>query len=143
LFLNDITPSQRKVRCHEYVIAVALAHSDIQRLTDLLCIQYYEMILSWGGWALFQELLRALETIASKHGVSIANVATRWVLDFEYVGAVLVGSRMGVSERADENLAAYGWHLDECDKHAIEQVLRKSHRAEIFEAMGDCGGEYR
>lgn len=101
------------------------------------------MILSWGGWKLFQRLLLTLSVIASEHGVSIANIATRWVLDHPFVGAVLVGSRMGVSERADENFATYGWHLDETDKQAIEQVLKQSRREEMFVAMGDCGGEYR
>lgn len=101
------------------------------------------MILSWGGWALFQELLQTLSNVASKHGVLIANVATRWVLDFPYVGAVLVGSRMGISERADENLASYGWHLDDSDREAIEKILERSRRKEVFEAIGDCGGEYR
>lgn len=116
LFLGNITPSQRK---------------------------YYEVILSWGGWTLFQELLQTLFKIASKHSVSISNVAMRWVLDFSYVGAVIVGSRMGVSERADENVASYGWHLDDSDREAIEKVLERSRRKEMFETMGDCGGEYR
>ncbi|GME34750.1 Aldo keto reductase [Neofusicoccum parvum] len=116
LFSSDITPSQRK---------------------------YFEAILSWGGWQLFQTLLQTLSTIAAKHSVSVSNVATRWVLDFSYVGAVIVGSRMGISQRADENFAAYGWRLDDGDREAIEEVLAKSRRAEMFEAMGDCGGEYR
>ncbi|EOD52532.1 putative aldo keto reductase protein [Neofusicoccum parvum UCRNP2] len=59
LFSSDITPSQRK---------------------------YFEAILSWGGWQLFQTLLQTLSTIAAKHGVSISNVATRWVLDFPCKG---------------------------------------------------------
>lgn len=50
---------------------------------------------------------------------------------------------MGISQRADENFAAYGWRLDDGDREAIEEVLAKSRRAEMFEAMGDCGGEYR
>ncbi|KAF9629657.1 hypothetical protein BFW01_g10860 [Lasiodiplodia theobromae] len=115
-FSCDITPSQRK---------------------------YFEAILTWGGWSLFQTLLQTLSAIAAKHGVSISNVATRWVLDFPYVGAVVVGSRMGISERADDNFAAYGWRLDEEDRNAIEQVLAQSHRDKMFEAMGDCGTEYR
>ena len=51
------------------------------------------MILKvWGDWTLFQELLRVLRSIGDKHGgVSIANVATRWVLDQPAVGAVIIG----------------------------------------------------
>lgn len=101
------------------------------------------MITTWGGWDLFQELLRALKTIGEKHKVSITNVATRWVLDFPYVGAVIVGARMGVSGHAEENLACYGWRLDQEDQAIVEGVLGKSRREEVFNLLGDCGGEYR
>ncbi|EFQ34875.1 aldo/keto reductase [Colletotrichum graminicola] len=105
--------------------------------------KYYAMIRSWGGWELFQDLLRVLKNVAAKYGVSVSNVATRWVLDFPYVGAVIVGARMGISEHTDENLASLGWTLQEEDREAIEEVLKKSRRLDMFEAMGDCGGEYR
>jgi len=39
------------------------------------------MIDTWGGWALFQELLAATKHVAEKHGASIPNVGTRYVLD--------------------------------------------------------------
>ncbi|GAM36795.1 hypothetical protein TCE0_018f06170 [Talaromyces pinophilus] len=116
LYGTEITPSQRK---------------------------YYTMIRSWGGWELFQNLLHTLKLIGTKHNVSISNVATRWVLDFPYVGAVIVGSRIGISEHVDENIAAFGWSLDSQDQEAIENVLRRSRRSEMFRSMGDCGGEYR
>lgn len=101
------------------------------------------MICSWGSWALFQELLAVLRIIASKHRVSISNVATRWVLDFPYVGAVIVGARMGISDHTDENLASFGWSLDQSDLDMVEEVLKRSRRSEIFQGIGDCGSEYR
>ncbi|KAI1875040.1 uncharacterized protein JN550_002469 [Neoarthrinium moseri] len=116
LYNESITPSQRK---------------------------YHGMIRSWGTWALFQELLTVLQNIGMKHKASISNVATRWVLDFPYVGAVIVGVRMGISEHTKENLASLGWRLDENDQTSIDAVLRRSRRLEMFDAMGDCGGEYR
>lgn len=105
--------------------------------------KYFEMIRSWGGWSLFQELLTVLRAIATKHKVGISNVATRWVLDFSYVGAVIVGARMGISEHTDENLSSFGWSLDQSDRDAIEEILTRSRRAEIFQKVGDCGAEYR
>jgi len=101
------------------------------------------MILAWGGWTLFQELLQILKTVATKHNVTLSNVATRWVLDFDYVGAVIVGARMGVSEHGEENLASYGWRLDDEDQEQLNAVLSRSRRNEVFDVMGDCGGEYR
>ncbi|RFU81716.1 aldo keto reductase [Trichoderma arundinaceum] len=105
--------------------------------------KYFEMIRSWGGWNLFQELLTALHIIATKHQVAISNVATRWVLDFPYVGAVIVGARMGISEHTDENLSSFGWSLDQSDRDMIEEILMRSRRLEIFQKVGDCGAEYR
>lgn len=101
------------------------------------------MICSWGGWDLFQELLSVLHTIATKHKVSISNIATRWVLDFPYVGAVIIGARIGMSEHTSDNATTLGWSLDADDRGLIEEVLDRSNRAEMFETMGDCGNEYR
>lgn len=50
------------------------------------------IVKAWGNWELFQSLLQILRDIGNKHGgVSIANVATRWVLEHKFVGAVIVG----------------------------------------------------
>ncbi|KAM5361431.1 hypothetical protein ACJZ2D_013121 [Fusarium nematophilum] len=106
-------------------------------------------VLSWlcavygGGWDLFQQLLRALKAIAAEHQVNISNVATRWVLDFPYVGVVIIGAQMGVREHTQDNKATFGWSLDDQDRAAIEAVLERSRREEVFETMGDCDGEYR
>ncbi|KAJ6002220.1 hypothetical protein N7499_001915 [Penicillium canescens] len=105
--------------------------------------KYFAMIQNWGGWPLFQELLHTLQKIGRKHNVSVSNVATRWVLDFPCVGAVIVGARMGVSEQSQENLASLGWSLDADDQVLIQAILDRSSRAEMFESLGDCGGEYR
>ena len=60
--------------------------------------QYLDMITrAWGSWSLFQDLLQELRSIADKYdGMSIANVATRWVLDHPFVGAVIIGSKIFV-----------------------------------------------
>jgi len=101
------------------------------------------MISVWGGWALFQELLSVLAQIGAKHQASISNVAVRWVLDHDYVGAVIVGARMGISEHTEENLQVFSFRLDEQDQASIGAVLSKSRARDVFEAMGDCGAEYR
>lgn len=105
--------------------------------------KYFEMIQIWGGWELFQELLQVLAHIGEKHGVSVSNVAVRWVLDHDYVGAVIVGARMGISEHVDENLKAFSFKMDGEDRGRIGDVLDKCKAPAIFEAMGDCGAEYR
>lgn len=101
------------------------------------------MIIAWGGWALFQELLETLSRIATKYNVSVSNVAVRWVLDHEFVGAAIIGARMGVSEHTEENLKVFGFKLDEDDQASITNVLICCRGREMFDAMGDCGAEYR
>jgi len=105
--------------------------------------KYLDMINIWGGWSLFQKLLETLAKIAEKHSVTVSNVATRWVLDFPYVGAAIIGVRMGVSEHTKENLEVYGWSLDGEDAEILENVLEQSRQTELFADMGDCGSEYR
>jgi len=101
------------------------------------------MIIAWGGWALFQSLLETLSEIATRYNVSISNVAVRWVLDHEFVGAAIIGARMGVSEHTEENLKVFGFKLDEADRASIANVLKDCQAREMFDAMGDCGAEYR
>jgi diketogulonate reductase-like aldo/keto reductase len=101
------------------------------------------MIMAWGDWELFQTLLSTLATIAHKYAVSISTVAVRWVLDHDYVGAVIIGARMGVSEHTDENLKVFSFKLDMEDQSAIQKVLDRSRAREVMQAMGDCGAEYR
>lgn len=101
------------------------------------------MITIWGGWTLFQELLSILSTIGKKYQVSISVIAVKWVLSHDYVGAVIVGARMGISEHVEENLRTFDLELDEDDLEMIRRVLDKCRAREVFEAMGDCGAEYR
>lgn len=101
------------------------------------------MIGVWGGWELFQRLLRACENVAQRHGnVSVSAVATRWVLDQACVGAVIVGTRMGIADHTAENQQIYGWKLDEKDLGLIDEVLKDSNVKTMMETIGDCGGEY-
>ena len=85
--------------------------------------KYKHMIDAWGGWALFQELLAALKQIADKHGVSIANVGARYVLDRPAVAGVIVGARLGVAEHIADNARVFGFALDADDLAAIDAVL--------------------
>ncbi|KAH9858398.1 Aldo/keto reductase [Lenzites betulinus] len=107
--------------------------------------KYLDMIVkAWGSWALFQDLLVVLRSIANKYeGMSIANIAIRWVLDHPFVGAVIIGARMGVSEHTDDNQKVYGFRLSADDREAIQAVLLQSNGAQLIDTIGDCGAEYR
>ncbi|KAI0365845.1 Aldo/keto reductase [Pilatotrama ljubarskyi] len=107
--------------------------------------KYLDVILTaWGTWDLFQRLLRVLRDIADRHqNASIANVAVRWVLEHPFVGAVIVGARLGLSDYADENSQVFRFALSHRDKAEIEAVLRQSNSAKMIMTIGDCGAEYR
>jgi aryl-alcohol dehydrogenase-like predicted oxidoreductase len=103
--------------------------------------KYKQMIDAWGGWALFQELLAALQAIADKHGCSIANIGARYVLDRPAVAGVIVGVRLGVAEHIADNARTFEIVLDADDLAAIEPVLAKGR--DLLRLIGDCGDEYR
>ncbi|KAK0391648.1 hypothetical protein NLU13_1147 [Sarocladium strictum] len=107
--------------------------------------KYYDMVMSWGTWTEFQELLRRLATVGSKHKVSLTVVASRWVLQQPAVGAVIVGTRLGVSMHGNENLHVFDFTLSEDDlsfinEAALGKEMEKS-RA-LYSKIGDCGHEY-
>ena len=107
-------------------------------ITDWSKSKYRRFVDAIGGWGAFQGILAAAAAIASRHGVSIANVATRWVLDHPAVAAVIVGARLGEAEHRDDNLRSFAFALDDQDRAALDAAF-----AEARSLPGDCGDEYR
>ncbi len=101
-------------------------------------MKYLRFIDAIGGWDVFQGMLSTLASIARKHRVSIANVATRWVLDQPAVAAIIVGARLGEREHRADNLRLFAFALDDADREAISRALAVARRI-----PGDCGDEYR
>lgn len=103
----------------------------------------YKLIIDdFGGWDLFQELLRTLRRIADRHGTDIATIASRAMLDRPMVAAVIVGAR----DRA--HLAA-NVAISECaftngDKADIASVLahRKGPSGDTFTLERDRTGRH-
>jgi aryl-alcohol dehydrogenase-like predicted oxidoreductase len=90
-------------------------------LTNRSLIKYKLVIDDFGGWAVFQSLLQALKAIAARHGVGIATVATRWVLDQPGVAAAIVGARY--AEHLGDMLAVFGLRLDAEDHARLAPLL--------------------
>lgn len=90
-------------------------------LANRSLVKYRLVIEEFGGWDAFQALLRLLDGIACKHGVSITAVATRWVLDQPHVAGAIVGARY--AEHLPDNLAIFRFALDEADHAAIAALL--------------------
>ena len=110
-------------------------------LTTASLQKYKNMIDVWGGWQLFQELLHVLNDIAKKHYCSIANVATKFILDKPQVAGVIIGARLGIINHRENNIKTFDIKLDQKDISLIKTITKKSN--DLFEIIGDCGDEYR
>lgn len=85
--------------------------------------KYKLVIDDFGGWTLFQDLLRACRRVADRHGVDIATVASRWALDRPGVAAVIVGARSPAHARA--NAAVGSLRLGAEDRAELDAVLAR------------------
>ena len=110
-------------------------------LTTASLQKYKNMIDIWGGWELFQELLIILDNISKKHNCSIANIATRFILDKPQVAGAIIGARLGISDHREDNSKVFELKLDQDDISLISSVTSKSN--DLFDTIGDCGDEYR
>jgi aryl-alcohol dehydrogenase-like predicted oxidoreductase len=87
-------------------------------------VKYKLIIDDFGGWELFQTLLRTLRGIADKHGADIATVASAAVLARPGVSAVIVGAR--TRDHLASNLAIGRVALDSDDLGRIAAVLAQA-----------------
>ena len=107
-------------------------------LADWSRSKYKRFIDAAGGWQAFQRVLAAAGAIASKRGVSISNVATRWILEHEAVAAAIIGARITENQHRDDNLKVFSFALDDEDHAWLEEAF-----ATTTAIPGDCGDEYR
>ena len=95
-----------------------------QDLSNRSLVKYLLVIEEFGGWEAFQSLLRALQTIANRHRVSLSSVAVRWVLEQPAVAAAIVGARY--ADRLASTLEVFAFALDAAD-HALLQPILEAH----------------
>jgi aryl-alcohol dehydrogenase-like predicted oxidoreductase len=111
-------------------------------LTNRSLIKYLLIIQDFGGWALFQELLGALSRVARKHECDIATVASRVVLDWDSVAAVIVGATNAA--HLAQNLHIDQLSLDAVDLAAIRAVLqrRQGPHGDVYSLERDRNGRH-
>ena len=83
-----------------------------------------------------------LEEISASHGVSLATVAARWVLDQPGVAAILLG--VGSRSRAQENLEIATLELGDDEGRAIRAALatRPIPPGDIFDLEREPDGRH-
>lgn len=109
-----------------------------EELTTWSQMKYKRFIDAAGGWDPFQNVLNTLKSIADKHQASVANIATRYILENPTVAAVIVGARLGESEHIADNTKMLKIDLLPEDIEAI-----KNAQSQLKPISGDCGDEYR
>lgn len=111
---------------------------DWEALPTWSAMKYGRFIRAAGGWTAFQGVLNALNAVAARHGVSIPNVACRYVLDQPGVAGIIVGARLGERDHIAENLRIFQLTLDASDRATIAEAV-----GALVAIPGDCGDEYR
>jgi aryl-alcohol dehydrogenase-like predicted oxidoreductase len=111
-------------------------------LTNRSLIKYKLIIDEFGGWELFQQLLMTLQGIAEKHGCDIATVASRTVLDWGQVAAVIVGATN--TAHLGANRAIADLRLDAADIAAIRARLdqRRGPNGDVYSLERDRHGRH-
>ena len=105
-------------------------------------VKYRLIIDEFGDWDQFQNLLAVLRGVADRHGVSLASVATRWVLDQPQVAAAIVGARY--ARNLPQTLQVFGLRLDDADRAAIDAVLAgaRGPAGPVYGLEGDRSGRH-
>lgn len=105
-------------------------------------IKYRLIIDEFGPWELFQTLLGTLKAVGDKHGVSLAAVSSRWVLDQPQVAAAIVGARY--ARHLPKTLEIFNFALDDADRAAIAAVLDQAAgpNGPVYGLEGERGGRH-
>ena len=113
-----------------------------QPLANRSLVKYKLIIDDFGGWRLFQELLRALRRVADRRDCDIASVASRFALDLPGVAAVIVGATSRAHLAA--NVAAGALKLTDADRAEIEAVAtkRRGPEGDVYELERDRAGRH-
>lgn len=105
-------------------------------------VKYRLIIDEFGPWDLFQALLATLTAVGDRHGVSLAAVATRWVLDQPQVAGAIVGARY--ARHLPKTLEVFRFALDAADRAAIGAVLAQATgpSGPVYGLEGDRAGRH-
>jgi len=117
---------------------VGSAEPAMDQLETWSQMKYKRFIDAAGGWTRFQDVLSAVQRSAQRLGVSMANVASRYMLEAPAVGGVIIGARLGHSEHIEDTLRLFDFELDTESKTDIQDTLGR-----LDPIPGDCGDEYR
>ncbi|MFT6303009.1 MAG: aryl-alcohol dehydrogenase-like predicted oxidoreductase, partial [Pseudomonadales bacterium] len=105
-------------------------------------IKYRLIIEDFGGWELFQSLLKVLNGIGREHGAPLSAIASAYMLEQPQVAAVIIGARTAAN--IDQTLASLKVSLSEANRAAIKAVTaqRKGPLGNVYELERDRNGPH-
>lgn len=106
-------------------------------------VKYIQVMEETLGWEGYQELLVLLERMASKYSVSLAHIATKYIISQEGVAASIIGVRNSKHVEANSNI--FSFELDQSDIDEITQFLSNFTilEGEPFELERTEGSKFR
>jgi len=103
----------------------------------------YKLIIDdFGGWALFQELLRVLRGIGERHGCDIATVGTAAMLTRRGVSAAIVGATNTAHLDAHRKLGELRLERHELDEIAAVTARRGGPLGDVYDLERDRDGRH-
>ena len=116
--------------------------ADSAPLENRSLTKYRLIIEEAGGWPLFQSLLETLAAIGRKHGVSIASVAARWVLEQPRVAGVIIGARD--TKHLDRYAELFRFSLGADDQREIDALRGQMTvpNGDVFDLERDRSGRH-
>ncbi len=87
-------------------------------------VKYRLIIEEFGGWALFQELLAVLRSVADRRQTDVSTIALGTALDSSDIDAAIVGARY--ADRLPQTLRAIELELSDEDRKEIDAARNRS-----------------
>lgn len=109
-----------------------------EKMTTWSQMKYKRFVDVAGGWDTYQALLSSIKGVADAHDTSIANIASKYILDQPHVGGIIIGARLGQSSHIEDTVKLNEIILTADENGIIQSALDKLHPI-----PGDCGDEYR
>ena len=103
----------------------------------------YKLIIDdFGGWELFQRLLRVMAEIGARNGVGVGEVALRWTLDRSGVAGCIVGATS--TRHLAANARVFNFALTDADRAALASVTdeRSGPAGDCYQLENDRTGRH-
>jgi aryl-alcohol dehydrogenase-like predicted oxidoreductase/selenocysteine lyase/cysteine desulfurase len=114
----------------------------VAEFTNRSLTKYKLIIDDFGGWELFQRLLRTMSDIGARHDVGIGEVALRWTLDRPGVAGCIVGATS--TRHLAANTRVFDFALTDADRAALASVTdeRSGPAGDCYQLENDRTGRH-